>query len=197
MLNYDDRMRARRRLALILGVVALLTPIPFLHALLTTHSLFAIVGFIIVLPAMLFLLAIVGRDDFDERTLEFARRIDADDVAVFSGISSYCVWRKGGMCVLMKNFSRIYVCFGEEGKGDLTDRLSFLLGRFARDTDTVDYLNVEDVTVIVAKGRIVIPSPKDREKVVRGVGYKLSLFGFEEMDAEKFGRVFETVMEKI
>ena len=196
MLNYDDRKLVKRRLATVLGIVAILTPIPFLHALLTTHSFLAIVGFLIVLPAMLFLLMIVGKDDFDERTLDFAQKI-AEDVAIFSMLSSYCVWRKGKMNVLMKNFSRIYVCFGNEDEPNFGDKLSFLLGRFARDTETIDYLSVDEVTVIVARGSIVIPSPKRRDRVVRGVGYKFSVFGFKDMDAERFERIFETIMEKI
>ncbi len=197
MLNYDDRRIARRRLATVLGLVAILTPIPFLHALLTTHSFLAIVGFLIVLPAMLFLLLIVGKDDFDERTLDFARKIGAEDIAAFSMLSSYCVWRKGSMYVLMKNFSRIYICFGNEGEPNITDKLSFLFGRFARDTETIDYLSVDEVTVIVARGSIVIPSPKSRDRIVRGVGYKFSMFGFKDMNVEKFERLFKTIMEKI
>ena len=101
-------------------------------------------------------------------------KIDPDDASIYcAGVFCYLTMRIVDKYVLVRSPNLFYVCKGVEDDMRIVDKFNFVIGRIARKTEHFKSFESEGLTYVISKGEIVIPSPSDREKVIRGYGFKV------------------------
>ena len=176
--NYNDTIVAREKLKKVFLIYLVLVFSPSIYATITSkNSILLITLVICFLPVLLLLYYAVSKSPLLEKTIfEFIELFNPDEVAVYSsGLFTYVTIKKLDYFVLVRDFRfrLFYVCKGVEDYARLTDKFSFTIGRIARRTKLVNYFESNGLLVRISKGEIVIPHPRDRDKVIRGRGFKI------------------------
>jgi len=101
-------------------------------------------------------------------------KIDPDKASIYcAGVFCYLTMRIVDKYVLVRSPNLFYVCRGAEDNMRIVDKFNFAIGRIARRTEHFKSFDREGLTYVISKGEIIIPSPSNREKVIRGHGFKV------------------------
>ncbi len=174
--NYNDAPLAREKLKRVFLIYIVLILSLTIYATITSkNSILLITSVTCFLPVLLLLYYAISKSPpIDKRIFEFVELFNPDEVAVYcSGLFTYITMKKLDYFVLIKGFRLFYICKGVEDYARLSDKFSFITGRITRKTKQVNYFESNGLSVRIFEGEIVIPHPRNRNKVIRGRGFKV------------------------
>jgi hypothetical protein len=176
--NYNDALIAKEKLKKSFLIYLISISAPFIYIVIDSKDIIPLMTLVICfLPVLLLLYYAISKHSLLEKPIfEFIELFNPDEIAVYcSGLFTYVTMKKLNYYVLVRDFRfrLFYVCKGIEDYARLTDKFSFTIGRIARRTKLVNYFESNGLLVRISKGEIVIPHPRDRDKVIRGRGFKI------------------------
>ncbi|AEA47798.1 hypothetical protein [Archaeoglobus veneficus] len=176
--SYDDTARRGVRLRKMRdGAVAFLTVVLILS--LVKGSVFPAIlsAFAMIYVWFLFVIA-RSEPAVSDTMLKLVELVSPDEWAVYSSFPfKYVTMKKLDTFITLRNELRLYVCRGVERDMTPQDRLALSLGRVARKTRPFNCINIEGGFVDISRGRIIIPHPRERNRMIEGYGFKAVIRG--------------------